>query len=143
MLQREEQIFAVLWCERGNAQFYSRQVDSFVFAKGAAIYDFADHFGSAHLQHAQFNQSIGKKNAVAAMNFARERLENGAHAGGITEHARGGDHKFLAGAQNYRRTAGEPAGSNPGALQGGEGSDWVAEMDRRTAHDIQNFGVGL
>src|SRR5258706_14174596 len=93
------------------------------------------------MQYAQFNQSIRKKNAVAAMNFARERLENGAHAGGIAEHARGGDHKFLAGAQNYRRTAGERAGSNLGALQVGEDSDRFVKMKRGGAQNSDIFGV--
>jgi hypothetical protein len=64
------------------------------------------------------------------MDFARERRENGADASGIAEHARRGDNKFLAGAQHYRRTTGERAGSNLGALQVGENRNRLVKMQR-------------
>jgi len=145
MLQREEQIFAVFWRERGNAQFYSGQIDSFVLAKRAAVYNFADHFAAAHLQYTQFDQSIRKKNAVAAMNFARQWFENRTDAGGIAEHTGGGDDEALPRLQLYRRFAGQGAGADLGALQIGEDGDGFLDLDGRGAEcrdALRVVGVG-
>src|SRR5258708_7012552 len=75
------------------------------------------------------------------MNFARKRLENGADAGGIAEHTRGGDHKLLPGAQSYGRTTGERAGSNLGALQGGENGNRFVKMKGGGAQVSDIFGM--
>src|SRR5258706_595519 len=96
---------------------------------------------AAHLPDAQFDQSVRKKNAVAAMDLARQRLEDGADAGGIAEHARGGDHELLAGAQDHGRAAGKRSGSNLGALQIGEDGDGFVNLQGRRAQHGEAFGV--
>src|SRR5260370_19896595 len=128
MFQSELQIFPVFRSESGNAQLDSRQVNTFVFAKSSAVYDFAGYFLAAHLQHPQFDQSVGKKYAVAAMDFARQRLENGADTSGIAENAGSGNHEFLSGAQNHRHAAGEGSSSNLGPLQVSEDGEWLVQI---------------
>ncbi len=71
VFQREFQVGAVFWRQRGNAQFDSRQVDPFVLAKRAAVHDLANHLTPADLIHAQFDQSIREQDAVAAVHFMR------------------------------------------------------------------------
>ena len=95
MFQREHQIRAVFWRQRGHAQLHSRQVDPFVFAKRAAVCDFADHFTTVYFFHAQFDQAIGKQDAVAAMNFSRQRREHRVHARRIAQNSCGGNHEAL------------------------------------------------
>src|SRR5258708_40222520 len=75
------------------------------------------------------------------MDLARQRLEDGADAGGITEDARGGDHELLSGAQNYGRAAGKRSGSNLGALQSGEDGDGFVNLQGRRARHGDGFGV--
>src|SRR5437016_4593402 len=76
VFQRENQIGAVFWRERGHAQFHSRQVDSFVLAERPAVHDFANDIPAADFLYSQFDQPVRKQDAVATMNFSRQRREN-------------------------------------------------------------------
>ncbi len=75
------------------------------------------------------------------MDLARQRLEDGADAGGIAEHARGGDYELLAGAQDHGCAAGKRSGSNLGALQIGEDGDGFVNLQSRRAQHGDAFGV--
>ena len=75
------------------------------------------------------------------MDLARQRLEDGADTSRVAEHPRGGDYKFLPGAQNYRRGAGKRPGSNLGALQIGKDSDGFVNARGCCAQHGDAFGV--
>src|SRR5260370_3042409 len=141
MFQSELQIFPVFRSESGNAQLDSRQVNTFVCAKSSAVYDFAGYFVAAHVLHTEFEQSVGKKYAVAAMDFARQRVENGADTSGIAENAGSGNHEFLSGAQNHRHAAGEGSSSNLGPLQVSEDGEWLVQIQGRCAQGGAAFRV--
>src|SRR5579863_10542273 len=102
MLQSKRQIFAVFWGESGNAELDARQIDAFVLAERSPIDDFANHFLAANLLDAQFNQTVGEKDTVSAVDFARQRSENSADARGIAQHPGSGDDEALSRAQHHR-----------------------------------------
>src|SRR5579863_1440752 len=129
MLQRKGQILAVLRSERGNAEFDTGQIDAFVLAERSAIDDFANHFLAANLLDAQFNQTVGEQDAVSAVDFARERAEDGADTRGIAQNPGSGDDEALSRAQHYGPASRERSGANLRALQIGQDGDGFFLLD--------------
>jgi hypothetical protein len=73
--QRKFKIGVILLGQRRHAHWNSRQVDAFVFAQHAAIYDFANHVDAVHVVNAQFDQSIRQQNVRTLFYIFSQRLE--------------------------------------------------------------------
>src|ERR1700687_606574 len=75
------------------------------------------------------------------MYFLGQLVESGAHAGGIAEDSGGGDDEALPRLQLYRRFAGQGAGADLGALQIGEDSEGLLDLDGGGAESGDALGV--
>src|SRR5262249_42021221 len=139
--QSKSQIRFILRRQSGNAQFDSRQIDSFVFSESAAIHYFANHFGFLYPTHSQFDQTVGEKNSVAGVNFARERLEHGVDARGVPQDLRRGDGEFLTCAEENWAATGQGAGADFGPLQVREDGDGLLLLRCGGAEEGDASGV--
>jgi hypothetical protein len=89
----------------------------------------------------QFDQAIGKQDTVSAMNFPRERAEDGADARRIPQNPGSGNDEALSGAQNDRTASGERAGADLWALKVGENGDRFFLSDGGGSEDGDILGV--
>jgi hypothetical protein len=145
VFQSKRQIFAVFRRESGNAQLDSGQIDAFMFSESSAIYDFANYFVTSHLQDTKFDQAIRKQDAISAVDFLRERPENGADSRGIAQDLGGGNYEALPGAEHDRPASGERPGANLWALQVGKNGDWFFLFDSggtQSSDILRVLGVG-
>src|SRR5580704_402786 len=133
MLQGKGQILAVLRGEGRDAELDAGQIDAFMLAERSAIDDFANHFLAANLLDAQFNQTVREKDAVSAVDFARQRSENSADARSIAQNPRSGDDEALSRAQHHGPASRERSGANLRALQIGQDGDGLFPLDSSSA----------
>ena len=77
MLEAELQVFAIFVGEGGNAQGNAGKIDALVFSQQTTVNDLALDIVTANANDAEFDQSIGEKNAFSGLNFARKLREGG------------------------------------------------------------------
>jgi len=82
-----------------------------------AVHDFANHVPAADFFHAQFDQPVRKQDAVATVNFSRQRCENCIYARRISQNLRRGDYELLARTQQNWPAARQRSRSNFRSLQ--------------------------
>ena len=75
MLEAELQVFAIFVGEGGNAQGNAGKIDALVFSQQTTVNDLALDIVTANANDAEFDQSIGEKNAFSGLNFARKLRE--------------------------------------------------------------------
>ena len=122
----EDEVFLVLFGERGNFDGDAGEIDALVFAEHAAVDDLADDIDAFDLLDAQFDEAVGEQDAGAGLEVFGEGLEGGAdESGGAFDLARG-DGEALASDELDGLVALELAGADLGTLQVGEDADGLA-----------------
>ncbi len=114
-----------------------------MLAEFTTVHDFANNFIAAHGGDAQLDESIGEKNASAAMNFFWESTEGCGNSGNIAGPIAGGNCEALAGLKHDAHAAGKCAGANFRAAKIGENGQRLLHYGRGLAKQSDHARVPL
>ncbi len=121
----EDEVFFVLFGERGDVDGDAGQVDSLVFTEHSAVDDLADDVETFDGLDAEFDEAVGEQDAGAGLEVFSERLEGGTDKSGVAFNLARSDGEELAGDELDGLVAFQLAGADLGALQIGEGCRWA------------------